>query len=119
MKEYYESLGQEVFSILPVTFHVKEGDNDPEFGKFVEYYNKFGEEIQNDTEKKNAWIIKPGENSNRGNGITVSDNLDEIKKLLNDFVESSQRTCIIQQYIHNPLLINKRKFDIRLFALIT
>jgi len=30
----------------------------------------------------NTWIIKPGENSNRGNGITVCKTLQEIKKLV-------------------------------------
>ena len=119
MKEYYEKLGQDVFSILPVTFHIKEGEKDAEFNKFVEFYNKRGEEINGDSTKKNAWIIKPGENSNRGNGITVSDNLEEIKTMLNNLAENSKRTSIIQQYIHNPLLINKRKFDIRWYALIT
>ena len=51
MKEYYEKLGQEVFSILPVTFHVKEGEKDPEYSKFVEFYNKRGEDINNDATK--------------------------------------------------------------------
>jgi hypothetical protein len=29
--------------------------------------------------KRNAWLVKPGENTNRGNGIEVVENLDEIK----------------------------------------
>lgn len=28
---------------------------------------------------KNVWIIKPGENSNRGNGISIFDNLEDVK----------------------------------------
>jgi hypothetical protein len=32
--------------------------------------------------EKNVWIIKPGENTNRGNGIDVSSNMNEIKQLI-------------------------------------
>jgi len=32
---------------------------------------------------KNMWICKPGENTNRGNGITVCYSLDDIKIRLN------------------------------------
>jgi tubulin--tyrosine ligase len=32
---------------------------------------------------------------------------------------SGKRTCIVQKYIHNPLLVNKRKFDIRVFTMIS
>ena len=31
---------------------------------------------------KNVWIIKPGENTNRGHGINVSSSLSEIKTLV-------------------------------------
>ena len=31
---------------------------------------------------RNIWIVKPGEISNRGNGITVCDELSEIKSIL-------------------------------------
>lgn len=31
---------------------------------------------------KNVWIIKPGENTNRGNGINVCSTLPEIKALI-------------------------------------
>ena len=29
------------------------------------------------------------------------------------------KTCIIQKYIENPYLVHRRKFDIRVFALLT
>lgn len=31
---------------------------------------------------RNLWIVKPGEASNRGNGITVCDNLNDIKNIV-------------------------------------
>lgn len=31
---------------------------------------------------RNVWIIKPGENTNRGNGINVSSDIAEIKSLV-------------------------------------
>ena len=38
MKVYYEAIGTEWFSVLPLTFHVKEGSNDKEFLKFSEVF---------------------------------------------------------------------------------
>ena len=34
MRKYYESLGQDPFKVLPLTFHTQQGVNDPEFRKF-------------------------------------------------------------------------------------
>lgn len=34
MRRYYESLGQDPFKVLPLTFHTQHGVNDPEFRKF-------------------------------------------------------------------------------------
>lgn len=56
-----------MFSVLPVTFHIKNGDQDPEFEKFAEYYQ--AEEEKRKGKFSNVWIIKPGENTNRGVGI--------------------------------------------------
>lgn len=39
MKIYYESLGLNPFDFIPLTYHIKEGENDREFQKFVETYN--------------------------------------------------------------------------------
>lgn len=119
MRIYYESLGEDPFLHLPVTFHIKNGLADPEFQKFKEHYQQVESEVkerkalrlkmkqerqqardanqtyqddydspvqspEKDTKKtegiaepetklpppiKNIWIIKPGENTNCGNGI--------------------------------------------------
>lgn len=70
---------------------------------------------------KNVWIIKPGENTNRGNGINVSSNLNEIKNLVQRAQSSAskEKTYIIQKYIDYPLLINSRKFDFRCYGVMT
>jgi hypothetical protein len=62
--------------------------------------------------------LKPGESSNRGNGITVHQNklalVNHISSSLITFPEN--KTYIVQEYI-DPLLYDGRKFDIRVWAL--
>ena len=64
---------------------------------------------------ENVWIIKPGENSNRGYGICLTKSIGEIAKIIN----CKKHTHILQKYIEHPLLYNKRKFDIRCYGLLT
>lgn len=64
------------------------------------------------------WILKPGENSNRGNGIMVCSTMKEIISEINS-AEKADHTHIIQRYIERPLLISNRKFDIRCYGLLT
>lgn len=47
MKNYYDAMGKDVFSAVPVTFHVKAGLDDPEFSRFKTYYFKEEEDIKN------------------------------------------------------------------------
>jgi tubulin polyglutamylase TTLL1/tubulin monoglycylase TTLL3/8 len=112
IKSYFERMEKEPYDIIPLTFHIKSYD-DPELAKFEEYYMKQSKEEG----IKNIWIIKPGEYTNRGNGITVAKDLVEIKNIIKK--TESKRTNIVQKYIEKPLLINKRKFDIRCYAMIT
>jgi tubulin monoglycylase TTLL3/8 len=64
---------------------------------------------------QNLWIIKPGHQS-RGRGIVLMSNYYEILKYIR---ESRGRNWVIQKYIERPLLINKKKFDIRQWVLVT
>jgi len=78
ISNYYRSLNYDPFEVaIPLTFHIKSA-NDSEYQRFVQVFNQYK------TQKSNAniWIIKPGENSNRGCGIQVADNLSEIKSIV-------------------------------------
>lgn len=61
----------------------------------------------------NLWIIKPGRKS-RGRDIFVSNSLEKIRSKC-----SLNQSWIAQKYIETPLLILKRKFDIRQWVLVT
>lgn len=89
MRFFYEAIGEDPFVALPMTFHVKSGLQDPEFIKFKSYYDA------GSAEKNNIWIIKPGENTNRGQGISVSKDYSEIKGLVEESTRSKKRTCIV------------------------
>lgn len=74
MRQYYTFINKDPFKVIPLTFHIQNGTLDPEWAKFSEYYDsiegtKVETEAANKSASKNIWIIKPGETTNRGNGI--------------------------------------------------
>ncbi|XP_059170579.1 uncharacterized protein LOC131952088 isoform X3 [Physella acuta] len=69
-----------------------------------------------------TWICKPT-SLNQGKGIFLLRSRDEINQLLSERDAKSSWTRqvqmrIVQRYIHNPLLIEGRKFDIRAYMFI-
>ena len=62
MSDYYEKVGEDVFKYLPMTFHICNGLEDDKYLKFLNYYYSIAKK-QNpaaETNKFNAWIVKPG-----------------------------------------------------------
>ena len=98
MRAYYLAVKGELSSSLPLTFHIKSLD-DPEYQKFIECFNLIQLEDQStpsngNSVNKNIWIIKPGENTNRGLGIEVKNSLADIQQLMESYA-SKQRTAIL------------------------
>lgn len=97
--------GLDPFERIPLTFHVT-GTNDPEFQAFVD-----------SCVSGSVWLVKPGENTNRGTGIDVVSSVEEVQESIRRHA-SKHRTFILQRYIM-PFLYKQRKFDIRCYMLIT
>ncbi|XP_050440530.1 polyglutamylase complex subunit TTLL1 [Adelges cooleyi] len=95
---------------IPVTFVLP-----ADYNLFVEEYRKVG---------PSTWIMKPVGKS-QGTGIFLINKLSKLKKWSregknNNFNTSSiKESYVISKYIDNPLLIGGKKFDLRLYVLVT
>ena len=67
-------LKEVVTDFIPETYHIPTGSLSKEYLGFRAKYI----ELKKDSSFKNLWIIKPGEITNRGNGIIISNSLSEI-----------------------------------------
>lgn len=65
-------------------------------------------------------IVKPGENANRGVGISMAYSEAELKTQCQALLTQCQNSIntVVQSYIKQPLLFKGRKFDIRCYALL-
>lgn len=85
-------------------------------------YNLFVEEFRKNP--SSTWIMKPCGKA-RGIGIFLINRLSQLKKWSRDSktntftAPSSKDTYVIARYIDNPLLIGGKKFDLRLYVLVT
>ncbi|XP_072419437.1 polyglutamylase complex subunit TTLL1-like isoform X3 [Chiloscyllium punctatum] len=97
-------------NFIPVTFMLP-GD-----------YNLFVEEFRKNP--TSTWIMKPCGKA-QGKGIFLINKLSQIKKWSRDsrtttFISpAGKEAYVISLYIDNPLLIGGKKFDLRLYVLVT
>ncbi|GMH42565.1 hypothetical protein BSKO_10484 [Bryopsis sp. KO-2023] len=68
----------------------------------------------------NIWILKPGGKS-RGRGISCFNSLKHIRQgaRLGSSGDGCAHQWVIQKYIENPMIVHKRKFDIRQWVVVT
>lgn len=77
LREYYRLTKRDIFTVVPLTFHIQNGTRDEEFKRFQNHYNE-----RKRNRRPNIWIIKPGEFTNRGNGISCSSRIEQIKRIV-------------------------------------
>lgn len=87
--------GLENYGFFPETYVIPD--------EYTEFYTKYY------SEKGIQWIVKPC-NSSQGKGIFMLDSLASLPTV---------EGCVVSRYIHNPLLINDLKFDMRIYVLVT
>jgi hypothetical protein len=94
--------GRDVFSVIPLTFHIKHATADPQYDLFRKEFSRLAKEKLTKKSCRNVWIVKPGELSNRGQGITVIDELYELNTILKKkekHFNGTEKTYIVQKYI--------------------
>lgn len=94
---------------VPVTFVLP-----ADYNMFVEEYRK---------SPQSTWIMKPCGKS-QGTGIFLINKLSKLKKWSREaktpfHPQLSKESYVISRYIDNPLLIGGKKFDLRLYVLVT
>ena len=93
--------------IMQEKFGIKEYGFFPETYLMPEEFARFSPRYRNDRGAR--WIVKPS-NSSQGRGIHILESLTSLE---------SCESCVVSRFIHNPLLINDLKFDLRIYVLVT
>lgn len=82
-------------------------------------YSMFMDEYQKAPTRK--WIVKPAASS-QGKGIFILTKYNQTKQLASVLFKTdstNKENFVVSKYIDNPLLIGSKKFDLRLYVLVT
>lgn len=107
---------------MPSSFIIEIGLENEEHHKFIQRIqeisqgNFVNELLPEKHCRHNMWIVKPA-NQNQGRGIEVCTGLGQIRNFLS--VKPLHSQWVVQKYIEKPMLYKNRKFDLRVWALVT
>ena len=100
---------------LPTTYHLP-----ADIGLLVEEFRRNAAEF-GEAKSRAMWIIKPS-SAAQGKGIVIINSLSQAKRWAAKLASSTfarDTGYVCSRYISNPLLIGGRKFDLRIFVLVT
>ena len=129
LRQYYQSndavrmAHYNLFDTTPTTFVFAGAQDEKEIPLFM---HRFREIMQGGSNKErtphkhcveNMWVVKPA-SLNQGKGIEVMTSARDIVSLV--FSKNNNiQYWVVQKYIERPFLYKQRKFDIRVWALVT
>ena len=102
-------------AFLPTTYQLP-----ADIGLLVEEFRRSGGSPSRSRDEQ-MWIIKPS-SAAQGKGIVIINSLAQAKKWATKLASSQfarDTGYVCSKYIANPLLIGGRKFDLRIFVLVT
>ena len=106
----YHNLYKDDYNYVPETFILPEDAN-----YFLEKYKNI---ISNLSSSKIKFIVKPV-GSSRGRGIRILSDKSEFKNLCKVSQIKHGKNYLISKYISKPHLINNKKYDLRIYVLIS
>lgn len=116
IKRYRRELEKEargdsaLLDFLPLTFVLPQ-----DYSIFIEEFHKCN---------KTTWIVKPS-GASQGKGIFLVQKISQLKKLnqtnpnAKGHLVNNKEVYVISKYLENPLLVGGKKFDLRLYVLVT
>jgi len=149
LKYHCESNQLDIREFMPMTFSLEFESKrfHVQYNAFTSFFKNLAESQKKGSKEKmasvpathnsgeNVWLLKPS-GFNRGIGICVFSNLEEFKSIVDDYHEAlraqpkSEKAknragkprsarFVIQKYVEKPLLLHQRKFDIRMWVMLT
>ena len=101
--KFYKRLFPDLYNFVPSTYIL------PSDGKNFEYdFKRY---------RKALWIVKPV-NMSRGRGVHILKDEAEFKLLFKKSKNLTVPQFLISRYIDKPHLINKKKYDLRIYVLV-
>ena len=97
-----DDLSLPIDEFVPITYNLP-----LEYTLFVEEYRKHPQQI---------WILKPI-SSSQGKGIFIISKIQQIKKWNQQ--NTSKESYIVSKYLEHPHLIGGKKYDLRIYVLVT